>query len=202
MKGALVRSLAVPGLRSRIAPLLVGAIVLALLGIFTYAVASPRASSELGVGGRVNTAGKLIRLDGRAASDFQLVTVDGRTLSLGAFRGKTVVINFWASWCPPCREEAPILQQFAERHAGGEVVLIGIDVWDAEADARAFVDEFGLTYPNALDRDGVVSIDYGVAGVPETFVVSADGQLLGKFTGPVESVGQLEEIVRQLEGSR
>jgi len=199
MKGAIVRSLATPGLRSQIGPMLVGAVVLALLGVFAYAVASPQASSKLGVGGRVNTAGKLIRFEGRRASDFSLMTVDGRPLSLVAFRGKTVVINFWASWCGPCREEAPILQRFAERHAGGEVVVIGIDVWDAEADARAFVNEFGLTYPNALDRDGVVSIEYGVSGVPETFVVGRDGRLLGKFTGPVKSVSQLEEIVRQLE---
>ncbi len=200
MGGASVESLATPGVRSRILPLIVSAAVLALLGIFTYAVASPRASSELGVGGRVNTAGKLIRFEPRPATGFALATFDGQSMSLAQYRGKTVVINFWASWCPPCREEAPILQQFAARHAGGDVVLLGIDVWDKEPDARAFLAEFGLTYPNALDVEGSVSIEYGVSGVPETYVIGPDGRLLGKYTGPVESVDHLEAIVRELGG--
>ncbi len=200
MGGASVESLATPGVRSRILPLLVSAAVLALLGMLAYAVASPRASSELGVGGRVNTAGKLIRFDQRRASSFTLTTFDGQPLSLEAYRGKTVVLNFWASWCPPCREEAPVLRQFAARHAGGDVVLLGIDVWDTEADARAFLAEFGLTYPNALDVEGRVSIEYGVAGVPETYVVGPDGRLLGKYAGPVKSVEHLETIVRELRG--
>uniref|UniRef100_A0A831TH04 TlpA family protein disulfide reductase n=1 Tax=Thermorudis peleae TaxID=1382356 RepID=A0A831TH04_9BACT len=195
-----MESLATPGVRSRILPLIVSAAVLALLGILTYAVASPRASSELGVGGRVNTAGQLIRFEPRSATGFTLATFDGQSMSLAQYRGKTVVINFWASWCPPCREEAPILQQFAARHAGGDVVLLGIDVWDKEPDARAFLAEFGLTYPNALDVEGSVSIEYGVSGVPETYVIGPDGRLLGKYTGPVESVDHLEAIVRELGG--
>lgn len=195
-----MESLATPGVRSRILPLLVSAAVLALLGILTYAVASPRASSELGVGGRVNTAGKLIRFTPRAASAFSLTTFAGQPLSLADYRGKTVVLNFWASWCPPCREEAPVLRQFAARHANGDIVLLGIDVWDTEADARAFLAEFGVTYPNALDVDGRVSIEYGVAGVPETYVIGPDGRLLGKYTGPVKSVEHLEAIVRELRG--
>lgn len=195
-----MESLATPGVRSRILPLLVSATVLALLGILTYAVASPRASSELGVGGRVNTAGKLIRFTPRAASAFSLTTFAGQPLSLADYRGKTVVLNFWASWCPPCREEAPVLRQFAARHANGDIVLLGIDVWDTEADARAFLAGFGVTYPNALDVDGRVSIEYGVAGVPETYVIGPDGQLLGKYTGPVKSVEHLEAIVRELRG--
>lgn len=195
-----MESLATPGVRSRILPLIVSAGVLALLGILTYAVASPHASSELGVGGRVNTAGKLIRFEQRPASSFTLTTFDGQPLSLAEYRGKTVVLNFWASWCPPCREEAPVLRQFAARHAASEIVLLGIDVWDTEADARAFLAEFGLTYPNALDVDGRVSIEYGVSGVPETYVVGPDGRLLGKYTGPVKSVEHLEAIVRELGG--
>lgn len=195
-----MESLATPGVRSRILSLLVSAAVLALIGIFTYAVASPRASSELGVGGRVNTAGQLIRFERRPASSFTLTTFDGQPLSLEGYRGKTVVLNFWASWCPPCREEAPVLRQFAARHAGGDIVLLGIDVWDTEADARAFLAEFGLTYPNALDVEGRVSIEYGVAGVPETYVIGPDGRLLGKYTGPVKSVEHLEAIVRELGG--
>lgn len=197
-----MESLARPGVRSRLLPLLVSAAVLALLGVLTYAIASPRAASELGVGGRVNTAGKLLRFAGRPAPGFTLTTFDGQPMVLEAYRGKTVVLNFWASWCPPCREEAPVLRQFAARHAGGDVVLLGIDVWDDESEARAFLAEFGLSYPNALDGDGRVAIEYGVAGVPETYVIGPDGRLWGKYTGPVRSVEQLEALVQELGGGR
>ena len=160
--------------------------------------APPAASAALAEGQAL--AGGGAPVEGHLAPDFEMRYADGRRVRLSDLRGQPVIINFWASWCPPCREEAPILQQFAARHAGGDVVLLGIDVWDKEPDARAFLAEFGLTYPNALDVEGSVSIEYGVSGVPETYVIGPDGRLLGKYTGPVESVDHLEAIVRELGG--
>jgi len=186
-------------LRSRLPALVVALVVVGLLGVVTYAIASPRASSELGVGGKINTGGKLYRFQGRTAGDFQLTGFDGQPVSLASYRGKVVVLNFWGSWCPPCQDEAPVLQAFAQRHTNSNVVLLGIDLWEqSEADARNFIAKFGLTYPNALDSAGHVAIEYGVSGVPETFVIAPDGRLLGKYTGPVKSVEQLESIIRDL----
>jgi cytochrome c biogenesis protein CcmG, thiol:disulfide interchange protein DsbE len=129
---------------------------------------------------------------GRPVPDFDLplyeryVAEYGPRLSLAEAAGRPLVINFWASWCGPCYEEAPHLQRAWERH-GDEVLFIGVQTQDRDARAagRAFVERFDLGFPNAIDDDSRVSIAYGLFGVPETFFVRADGTLQHKFVGPV-----------------
>lgn len=187
-------------LRVRLPALIVGIIVLIFIGFVAYALQRSQSASELGVGGRINTAGSLMRFTDRTATDFVLPDLrGGPAIRLADHRGKIVILNFWASWCPPCREEAPILREFTRRYAESGVVIIGIDVWEKNwNDGRAFLDEFGVPYPNAYDTEGRVTIDYGVSGVPETFFVSPDGRLLGKYTGPVKSVEQLVGLLNEL----
>ncbi len=107
----------------------------------------------------------------------------GPPVALTALRGHPVVINFWASWCVPCREEAPLLEQVSKEYRDRGVVVLGIDTQDLEAPARAFLARYGITYPNVRDPDGSVSRLFGATGVPETFFVSADGKIRGKFPG-------------------
>lgn len=133
--------------------------------------------------------------EGRQATDFRLATFDGRSIALADFRGRVVVLNFWASWCAPCRVEAPALEQTWRRYRDQGLVIIGLNLWDKEADARAFMREFGLTYPNVLDEGGRVAIEYGVAGIPETIVVAADGRISAKHTGPI-TAERLAELAR------
>ncbi|MFN3337083.1 MAG: TlpA family protein disulfide reductase [Thermomicrobium sp.] len=187
-------------LRVRLPALIVGLLVLVFIGLVAYALQRSQRTSELGVGGRINTVGTLVRFMERAAPDFVLPDLrGGAAIRLADYRGKIVVLNFWASWCPPCREEAPILREFARRYAESGVVIVGIDVWEKNwNDGRAFLDEFGVPYPNAYDTEGRVTIDYGVSGVPETFFISPDGRLLGKYTGPVKSVEQLLGLLNEL----
>lgn len=109
-----------------------------------------------------------------------------------------MVVNFWATWCFPCREEAPVLQRAWERY-GDEVTILGIQTQDRgnESEGVEFIDEFGLTFPNVIDRDSRVSIDWGLFGVPETYFVRSDGSLAYKHTGLVsdqlmdERIGEL-----------
>lgn len=111
---------------------------------------------------------------GRAAPNFALETLDGEALTLSDYRGTPVVLNFWASWCGPCRQETPALQQFAEENPG--VQVIGINQQEQPGQAREFVEEFGVTYPIPLDRSGAVSQGFRVnRGLPVTFFISADG---------------------------
>ncbi|MDI3340557.1 MAG: TlpA disulfide reductase family protein [Sphaerobacter sp.] len=188
-------------LRNRIIPALVVVVIVALLSLFGLSLWSPGSTSSLGAGGRINEVGQLVRFDdGRTAPTFSLRTFDGQQISLDQFQGKTVVINFWGSWCPPCQEEAPILEEFS-RNLDPDVVIIGIDVWDRQEDAAAFIKQHGLTFPNGIDEDGAITIDYGVSGIPETFVIAPDGRLLGKYSGPVESVEQLRGMIRDLMGA-
>ena len=104
-------------------------------------------------------------------------------VALRDLRGHAVVLNFWASWCGPCREEAPLLVGLARDYRSRGLVVVGVDTQDLEAPARAFLTQYGITYRNLRDPDGGVGRLFGTTGVPETFFIGADGRILGKFPG-------------------
>ncbi|MBI4608808.1 MAG: TlpA family protein disulfide reductase [Candidatus Rokubacteria bacterium] len=120
---------------------------------------------------------------GKPATPFTLTLFDGRQLSLEELRGKVVFLNFWASWCPPCRAEARTLEAAWQKYKERDVVFLGIDIQDTEEDAKAFLREFGITYPNGRDASGKLAIDYGVWGIPETFIINREGRITYKHVG-------------------
>ncbi len=122
-------------------------------------------------------------LIGKMAPAFTLTLFDGNTLHLEDLRGKAVFLNFWASWCPPCRAEARTLEAAWRKYQDQDVVFLGIDIQDTEEDARAFLREFGVTYPNGRDGSGKIAIDYGVWGIPETFFIDREGRITYKHIG-------------------
>jgi cytochrome c biogenesis protein CcmG, thiol:disulfide interchange protein DsbE len=126
--------------------------------------------------------------DGRrpAAPDLHLPRLGGGEASLARWRGRVVVLNFWASWCDPCREESPVLQRFHERIRREGGTVLGVDALDVTSDARAFVEEHGLTYPMLRDGDGERLDDFGVRGYPETFVLDRKGRVAAVRHGPVD----------------
>jgi cytochrome c biogenesis protein CcmG/thiol:disulfide interchange protein DsbE len=111
------------------------------------------------------------------APDFAITTFDGQELSLENLRGQIVVLNFWASWCDPCREEAPDLQRIHERYQDQGVVVVGVTYTDTDAKSLAFMEAYGLTYPNGPDRGNRISDRYNIQGVPETFVIDREGKI-------------------------
>ena len=125
---------------------------------------------------------------GQTAPDFKLRNLDGGTMTLSQFKGRPVIINFFASWCLPCRDEAPMLRQAAIDYAAKNVLILGIAYSDKEADTRKFRDEFQLGFPVLMDdNESRAAIAYGLAGVPETYFVSRDGRILIRHKGPVEA---------------
>lgn len=113
-------------------------------------------------------------------------TLDGRVFDLGAVAGKLTVVNFWASWCVECRREHPGFVRVAERYRDQPVALVGVIFQDDPAAARAYMREMGGDWPNVIDPDGRIAVDYGVYGVPETFLIDSDGIIRAKVVGRIE----------------
>jgi cytochrome c biogenesis protein CcmG/thiol:disulfide interchange protein DsbE len=133
---------------------------------------------------------------GSPAPDFQLPMLDGGgTLSSTDLRGKPVVLNFWASWCLPCREEAPRLQRAWERYKSQGVTIVGVNIKDAKSDAKKFVKEFGITYPIVRDENSEFADKLGVYGLPETFFVDHTWRLLVTAAGESQQDEQRNTVV-------
>ena len=136
------------------------------------------------------------------APHFELPRLDQEgTLSLASLRGKPAVINFWASWCAPCKKEAPLLQEAWERYRDEGLVVLGIDAQDFRSDAREFVQRYGLTYPIAYDGNGASLGRFGNTGFPETWFMGRDGRLVGEHIIGEFDREQLEENVRAALGT-
>ena len=147
------------------------AIVLALLALLAWGLKKAQAGP----------------LDKGMAPDFTITGFDGRTVTLSELRGQVVIVNFWASWCPPCREEAAYLEATWRKYKDKGVVFIGVDWVDTEKEALAYIDEFDITYINGPDIGTRAAQAYNIQGVPETFYVAKNGELRGVHIGPLKS---------------
>lgn len=121
------------------------------------------------------------------APDFRITTFDGDTMHLSDLRGQVVLLHFWGSWCAPCRAEALILQSLYEQYEDQGMVILGVAYRDTEAESRAFIEEYGLTYPNGLDVGETISEQlYGIRGAPTTFVIDPNGDIALYHLGPID----------------
>ncbi len=135
--------------------------------------------------------------DSGIAPDFTITSFDGETITLGELRGQVVIVNFWASWCPPCRDEAPYLEETWRKYKDQGVVFIGVDYADTETKALAYLEEFGITYFNGPDVGTQISHDYNIQGVPETYYIGKNGEIRGLKVGPVYAP-ELDEMIEAL----
>jgi cytochrome c biogenesis protein CcmG, thiol:disulfide interchange protein DsbE len=153
--------------------------VVAVVGLLAFGLLS-KGSSGIAVG-EVAPVAELPRLEG------------GGEESLADYRGRWVLVNFWASWCEPCKDEAPALEEFQRRHGSGDFTVLGIDSNDLSGDGIDFARRYGLSYPQLRDGDGeFAEEDFGTTGVPENYLVDPSGRVRLAVRGPVD-----EEYLRE-----
>lgn len=133
------------------------------------------------------------------APEFELTTFAGETIRLADLRGKGVVLNFWASWCVPCRAEAPLLEAAWQQERNNGIVFIGLDYLDQEHAAKAFIEEFGVTYPNGPDLQSKAARRYGIQAVPETFFIGPDGKIVSLVIGQITSAEDLAQRINAIK---
>lgn len=163
-----------------------------LISLFTVFLAT-------GLSNRTSVTGRSgEQLIGEKSPEFLAAAIDGDPVSLSNYLGSPIVLNFWASWCPPCRDETPHFEKMWRLYRQKGVVLIGINVQDTVADADRYIKEFDVTFTNAIDKDGKIMVDYGVTGLPVTFFINREGIIIGRWVG---SIGEsnLKSRVEALE---
>ncbi len=163
--------------------LLLGSAVPVLALIALLAWASLRSDETVGV----NDEPRSVSIEPNQARDFSLELFDGSAVLLADLRGKAVMLDFWASWCAPCREEAPALAQVYGEYQDRGVEFIGVAIWDSPRDAQDFGEQFDVPYPAGIDSEGAIAIDYGIKGIPEKIFIDADGVVRQKFVGPIDA---------------
>lgn len=174
--------------RRRIGPWIAGAVLVVLAGFV----------GVLATGG--DDAGVRSTLIGFPAPAIAGETIDGETFDLSDRRGEYVVVNFFATWCVPCIREHPELVEFEERHrAEGDASVVSVVFDSRPAQVREFFDENGGDWPVVLDPDGRTALQYGVAGVPESYLLAPDGTVLIKIEGGV-TADDLDRLLRQVQG--
>jgi cytochrome c biogenesis protein CcmG/thiol:disulfide interchange protein DsbE len=168
------------------AQVLVFAVVLALLALVAFQMKrnGPLAAGPVGAG--------------QAAPTFTLKSFDGETYNLAQLRGTVVLVNFWASWCIPCEDEAPILENAWRHYQGKGVLFIGVDYVDTETEARAFMTRYDVSYPNGPDLGTAISQAYRIKGVPETYVIDKTGTLAYTKIGPFQDQSEIAGMIEPL----
>ena len=172
----------------------VGVPVLLVLSLFVWGVAQ-----NDGVAGRpgVNDNFGEVSISTDPMSDFELTTLSGEVVSIADYRGKVVMVDFWSSWCVPCRVEGPILSETYLKWRDRGVEFVGIAIWVSEGPVFDFIELHGIEYVNAIDASGLTAVDFGVTGIPEKFFINTEGEIVRKVIGP-NTRETLESILTDL----
>lgn len=188
--GSALATETVPGPNRRGAAIVLVAIVVLLAGFFGFVAMAPKGKPADGT----------LPIDpvGYAVPDVRLPKLNtSGELSLRSLKGKPVVINFWASWCVTCKDEAAIMGAAERKWRNQGVVFIGVDASDKDKEAKAFEALYGMEYESIVDRDGVVGPNWGVTGYPETFFVGKDGRIVSKYISAIDA-GTLDARIAEL----
>ena len=164
-------------------PIRIKALTILLLGILIAGFTTFLAIGVLGTSTATGRSGK--ELVGKKTPFFVAPKVGGQLISLEDYKERPLILNFWASWCPPCRDETPGMERVWRKYKDEGVIILGINVQDGEKEAERYISEFGVTFSNALDLDGSITVDYGITGLPVTFFINKKGFVIGRWVGSI-----------------
>lgn len=176
-------------------PIRIKALTILLLGILIAGFTTFLAIGVLGTSTATGRSGK--ELVGKKTPFFVAPKVGGQLISLEDYKERPLILNFWASWCPPCRDETPGMERVWRKYKDEGVIILGINVQDGEKEAERYISEFGVTFSNALDLDGSITVDYGITGLPVTFFINKKGFVIGRWVGSI-SEDKLDNRVSSL----
>ena len=165
-------------MRMRIAGVIVGVVLIAaFVGLLAW-----------GLSNRQEATGRsgVTRID-KPAPSISMALLDGDRLEIPTGPGAPMVVNFWASWCAPCHDEAALLERAWRTYRNDGVLFVGVGIQDSEAEARSYIRQYDITYPNGLDASGKITIDYGVIGLPVTFFVDSAGIVQRRWVGAIDA---------------
>ena len=159
------------------------AVIIIILAILGYALFGDRDLT------------KVSPLIGKEAPGFTIKLYDGKRISSEELKGKTVLLNFWASWCMPCRQEAPALEEAWQKYKDRDVVFLGVNVWDDHENAMTYMKKFGGEYPHGIDPEEEIQVNFGIGGVPETYFINPEGELAYVKKGPFLSLQEIQTVL-------
>lgn len=194
-------------LRAWVYPLIVIAIIVGVIWYIEYrpdGASSPTGERYGAVdlpAALVPEGAKVAPEEGALAPDFLLEQVDAPDLRLSDFRGQPVVLNFWATWCSPCRKEMPQFVDAYDKYRDEGLVIIGLNLQEGETIARNFAEDFGMEFPIVIDRDGEMRDRYRLLGLPSTYFIGRDGVVRSIFRGPFVEEQQGENVQDAISGS-
>ena len=168
-------------------------VLIALLGVAIVQAMDKKAEPENVSQEAANMGGLKV---GAKAPDFELKTLAGDTVKLSDFKGKKVMLNFWATWCPPCKAEMPAMEEF-HKEAGDDVVILAVNI-DPHLDVKAFVDENGITFPIPLDEEDIVNETYQVLSIPTTYFIDTKGNIGNKYIGAM-NLDAMKQYTKELK---
>ena len=161
-------------------------------------------TSEIALSSTPHTANELeaakieVSNERKVAQDFSLTTLQGEQVSLSDYKGKIVILNFWTSWCGPCKEEMPHMQSFSDKHDDIEILAVNLTSMDLGLDTvKQFVEEYRLTFPILLDEEDVVGKQYNILTIPTSYIIDPEGRIYREVIGPMDE-RMMEELVREL----
>ncbi|WP_206810007.1 peroxiredoxin family protein [Paradesulfitobacterium ferrireducens] len=186
--------------------------VVALIGLVIWGLYDVGGSKSKSPDATPNSAGVSTNTDqgqqatvglekGNLAPDFELRTVDGKAMKLSSLRGKKVIVNFWATWCPPCRLEMPEMEKFYTKNKNEGIEILAVNLTKAEksrADVPAFIEAYGITFPVLLDENSDVARLYKVSSIPASFIIDTQGVIREKIVGPM-TYDSMEKMVGSIK---